>query len=341
MAVILNQTDDDIVRVHFNTYRTAKEEIPGNMYELMVDTTHEFKKTALNNPAKFFEYTSFFRIKPAYTWVCYMAYRAGVPLSKAPIVPSVLSFILIAFILVFLLSGSFDVWVAALLSLSIMVSPPMLEAAREAVPDTFSAFVILIYFSLVFQSRYSWISILILSLSILIRLDNIIFAIVAIGYLFTFTSYFGKTRLSAIILCITALAWIAYTVWLIDFFEIKVAYEFYGGLGKMINPLNRLKEMVVGLNTVQTSHFGILVMACGVALFYGRKLKFQSMSLNQHLFLMLMVYSIVRYVLFPNLTTRFFLPVYLMSFVILFIELKTLITSSKKIEDSEVGMKAP
>lgn len=327
MAVVLSLTDDDTVRVHHNTYRVAREEIPDHLYALMVDTTHALKKTALNSPAKFFRYTSFFRIKPAFTGASFLAYRAGAPLSKAPMVPSMLSFVGIAFVLLYLLSGPFDSWVAALLSLSIIVSPPMLEAARGAMPDALSALVILIYFCLILKPGPPWLTILILILSILIRLDNIIFAVVAVGYQFLFTLYYGKTKSSLVAVITVTIGWIAYAVWAIDFYKIDVAYEFYGGVEKMINPGIRIKEIAVGFNTVQTSHLSVVVVVCAVVLFYNKKVNFKNLSRNQHLFLMLMIYSGARYVLFPNLTTRFFLPVYLMAFVLLLFELRTLMAS--------------
>lgn len=317
MAILLNGEEDDVVKIHQTTYKVAEAEIPADKYRLMTDTSHAVKKDVLNNPAKFFQYTSFFRIKPFYTGLSYLAYKGGIPLSKAPVVPSVFSFIAISLLLVWSFNKFFTGWLTALLSLCIMVSPPVLEAARLATPDALSTLIILFAFYLLLESSsWGWI-IFVLSLSILVRVDNIMLALIVICFqAFTPISN-AKGKIPGFVFWGAAAIWILYAFWIMNYANIQNGFEnFYGGLYKKANPLTVLREAVIGINTVQTSHLSIVLSITAVILFYKRPFTFKSLNQRQLLFLMLMIYLVVRYTIFPDLTTRFYLPVYIMSVVL-------------------------
>ncbi len=331
MAIVLGFEEDDITKIHQSIYNIAQQEIPIDKYALMTDTTHMVKKDVLNHPDKFLQYTSFFRVKPLYTFLSYAAYKVGLPLSKAPFVPSVFSFVAISFLLVWLFSKFFPEWLSAILSLCIVISPPILEAARLATPDALSTLVILIAFCLLMNSS-SWVWIIfILSLSILVRVDNIILAGIILFFQYFMLREQAKNKIPHLAFWIIIALWIGFAFWLMVHANIQNGFEnFYGGLSKKVNFLMILKESVTGLNTLQTSHLSIVMAICALILFYGKAFSIRSLNQSQYLFLLMIFYLVIRYVMFPDLTTRFFLPVYIISIVLAMEEIPALVKNQSK-----------
>ena len=316
MGVLLDVEDDDVNRIYQNTYRIAREEIPANRYKSLVDTL-AFKNDLLKNPEKFFQFTSFFRIKPFYTALSYSAYKAGVPLSKAPVIPSIISFVMISLLLVWWFSQFFSGWVAALLSLCVMVSPPLLEAARQATPDALSTLITLIAFYLLLNhSPRGWL-IFVLSISIAVHVGNVVLAVVIIFFLIFFPSKSQDAKMPRAALLIPVVLWIAYAIWIMSFANIHNGFDlFYGGVSKKTNLLIVFKEAFIGLNTLQSSHLSIVLAISTVILFYGKPFKLKSLTKHQYLFLIMLTYLAARYFMFPDLSTRFYLPIYIMSIVL-------------------------
>jgi hypothetical protein len=311
IAIILNADDEDLASVHRKTYAAAQAEIPEQFYQRMVDTTHVLRKTVLNDVTKFFQYTSFFRIKPLYNAFSYAAYKAGIPLTKAPIIPSVFSFLAIAMIIPFWLNKFFAFWLAVVTSLCIMVSPPILEIARLATPDGFGTLVLLIaIFAIKEQVAWYWVTLL-LTISILIRVDNILFAVIASAFqAFTLLGS-DKSKLPGTAFGMLVLLWGFYAFWIMYSSNFENGFaNFYGGLSKKGNPITVITDAATGFNTLQTSYLTVLLAICSIVLFYKTN---TGLSFNpaQYVFLMLMVYFVVRFVLFPDLTTRFFLFLYI------------------------------
>ncbi len=328
MAIVLDVEQDDITKIHQATYRIAQAEIPNDKYTLITDTSHAVKKNVLNNPDKFFQYTSFFRVKPFYIALSYLTYKIGVPLSKAPIIPSVLSFIAISILLAWSFTRTFSMGLALLLSLCIMVSPPVLEAARLATPDALSTFILLFVCYLLLRSTsWAWIFIF-LSMSILVRLDNIVFAIIVLCFQFFRPMENDTRKIPWFVFLGLIILWAFAAFLIMKYANIENGFEeFYGGLSKKINPITVIKEAVIGLNTVQTSQLSIILAISAIILFYKKQLTFKSLNPQQYLFLILMSYLVVRYVMFPDLTTRFYLPVYIMSAALALESIPSLIMS--------------
>src|SRR5690606_27664335 len=86
-ALILSVEEKDHEKVHETVFALAKEEVPSREFFHMIDTTHQLRKRLLNDSQSFFQFLSYFKIKPLYTFSSYLAYKAGVPLMKAPVVP--------------------------------------------------------------------------------------------------------------------------------------------------------------------------------------------------------------------------------------------------------------
>jgi hypothetical protein len=161
--------------------------------------------------------------------------------------------------------------------------------------------------------KWYWV-ILLLLISVFVRLDNLVLAsMISVSLLFSSSYKRERSMVLIIIACIAAMLLYAFIV--LKTSEYDNGFEsFYGGLYKKGNPLRLLNEAFVGLNTLQTSYLGVVGISL-VALFYKKRRSLRQLDSSQYLFLMVLASSLVRYILFPDLTTRFFLAVYILSWV--------------------------
>ena len=313
MAIILNMDDDDQGKIHQRVLEIAKFEIPVELYQRMIDTTHEIRKGLIQSSNQFFQFTSFFRTKPLYVLCSYLSYKAGFLLTKAPAIPSLLSYAGISILIYFWLSRSYKAWLATLLSISIMLAPPVLEGARLATPDMMSSMVLLYGFYLfLYGAKWGWIA-MIMSIAILIRLDNLIIAFVWLLFQVAILRQGPdemRSRLTAFALILAS--WILYAVVLIQYVNFQDGFgNFYGGLENRIYPWVLVTGAVSGLKTLQTSHLTVVLVICAMVLFYGKKIRFRDAGLQQYLFVILITALVMKYLFFPDLTTRLHLPVYI------------------------------
>lgn len=86
-AVILDDGETSPEALHAEVYRVASEEVPEREYRMMVDTTHQLRSEVLRNSERFYQFLSYFRVKPLYTLLCDVFYSMGVPLMKATVLP--------------------------------------------------------------------------------------------------------------------------------------------------------------------------------------------------------------------------------------------------------------
>jgi hypothetical protein len=104
-----------------------------------------------------------------------------------------------------------------------------------------------------------------------------------------------------------------YTIWILYYASYQNGFEiFFGGLSKKGNPLTVLKEASIGLDTLQSSHLSIVVLISAMILFYKRKFSWSQLNQQQYIFIILIIWLTLRYMMFPDFSTRFFLPVYIM-----------------------------
>ena len=66
---------------------------------MLVDSTNAYRYKLSNNDEAFNEQLPFYVVKPLYTSLAYLAYKAGFSLSQATLVPSFISYLLIGLLL--------------------------------------------------------------------------------------------------------------------------------------------------------------------------------------------------------------------------------------------------
>ncbi|HYG20726.1 MAG TPA: hypothetical protein VD816_17430 [Ohtaekwangia sp.] len=312
MAIILNYEEQDVNKVFKTTLTEARATMPARSYHLLTDTAHALRKELMADVNTFFQYTSFFRVKPLYNLSSYLAYRAGFPLAKAPVIPSIVSYLAIAFLSLFWLRSFFPLWLAAVLSLSIMIAPPMLEAARLATPDALSTVIVLgSIFMIRKQVAWHWI-VLMLTVAILVRVDNVMFAAIVLVGLIKIPSSSVRPAPKLPQTAVAIVCWALLTGWIMYNASYQNGFEnFYGGLSNKTEFVSIIKNAFTGLYTLQTSHLSNILAICAVLLFYRTNWR-AGLNVSQYLFLVLMFYAAVRFIMFPDLTTRFFLVIYVM-----------------------------
>ncbi len=314
-AVIVDDGEVSHDALQAEVYHMAAEQVPPEAYSMLVDTTHQLRKEVLRNPERFYQFLSYFRIKPLYTGMCSVFYSLGVPLMKATVLPSIIGIFVLSLLLVFRFSRTFPLGVASILGLSVMCVPPVIEVARLSTPDALST-VVLVGAFLVYLSRVKvfWFMLLI-ALAVLVRLDNVIPATVLLLSLIVRDNREREGKGFTVATIALLGIFFAYTWIALRNAEYGNGFEmFYGGLVRKWNPVILVGDALQGIKTLQTSYVAIAGI-CFVVLFYRNGFRLATMERSQLLFVVTTIAFLARYILFPDLTTRFFLSYYILCWI--------------------------
>jgi hypothetical protein len=178
MAVVLSYENNDISNVHQTVYRIAKKEIPPQAFRHLTDTSSSYKKLMTENPAEFRLQIPFYAVKPLYTGICWFFYKAGIPLPKATVLPSLLAFFGIAVLLFSWIRRYHTASFTACASTLLMLSPPLLLASQISTPDSLSALLLLAAIFFISEKKQPVVAAILLTVSVFARLDNILPAII-------------------------------------------------------------------------------------------------------------------------------------------------------------------
>lgn len=307
MASVLFFEESDVCRVHQIVYKVAKHEIPAPYYERMVDTTHLHRREVLLHCDKFYSYTSFFKIKPLYVTMSYLMYKAGFPLSRAPLIVTVSCFFGLAVFLFFWLQESMSLIASTILTLSLMLSPAMIESGRCATPDMLSALIFIMALFALYKRRLAA-TIFLLTIHLLVRVDNLILNVFIIVFVMIYLK--EEVRRYRIALALVTMVWIIFAWLLLAYaFPQPDLHSFYQGMATKLSPNEFLQGIVKGLLTIQSSELPLVLgLAIGSAFAFDRG---KTMSFFQQIILVISIYIVVKFILFPDLTTRLFLSSYI------------------------------
>ena len=121
MSIILSYDNADISSVHDTVYNTLKQQTPANDYNLLSDGGVEMRKHAARDAGFFADQLPFYTVKPLYTRFGYCLYKIGVPLTKATLLPSIISYFLIGILICYWLKKYIHIFLALPLSILIML----------------------------------------------------------------------------------------------------------------------------------------------------------------------------------------------------------------------------
>jgi hypothetical protein len=183
MGVVEEYTNPDLQHVHKATYTAVREQVPAHVYDGLTANIEDRRKCLMDATA-FGNELSFFRTKPLYTFLVFLFHKCGVPLVKATLLPSMIAGLLMLLVVYVWLARYLPPIIAASVSILFGFLPIFRELVRTSTPDALSNMLILLsLYVIATKQPLKW-ALLCLGLAILARVDNIVFAAVAVNYVY-------------------------------------------------------------------------------------------------------------------------------------------------------------
>jgi hypothetical protein len=327
MAVTLSYENSDINSVHDSVYNIIKKEVPANDQKLLIDGGIEMRKHSAENANYFKEQLPFYTVKPFYTKFAYWLYKAGVPLTKATLLPSVISYFFIGVLIFFWLKKYLHQFLLLPVCLLIMLCRPMLAAASVSTPDCLSALILLFAFYFLIEKRSFAGVCIFLILSIFIRLDNIIPSLFIILLLTVTDKWKEKVSFKmflilAIIMC-GSYFFIAHNAqqygWSIFYYPSFIShlnpdYDSHSAFSISNYFSVAHSQIISGLSFSDLISFLLL----GSLLFInGNTIQTKTFSFDQLLFIVIVLIIFFRFILQPVIADRLYITYYISIVVLL------------------------
>ncbi len=327
MALTLKIENTNTVFVHDKVYAEAEKEAVWPYQHILVDS-NVFRKRMKEDPDAFNRQLAFYVVKPMYVRMVYFFYKAGFPLARATLMPSIFSFALICLLIYFWLKKYLHITGAFCLSSFIILSRPMLEIAKLSTPDALSALLLLLSFYFIVEKPKKWIMIFMLTASIFARLDNII-TCVAILTVATFSSVSHlkislREFLLAIIIMISCYFMISSNVkiygWDISFYKsfahylTSTTYEPQSS----VSIKSYLHLIYLGIiRGLYSTDIIFLFIMLSLLFFYSNGVRLQKFSFDQSIAITLVLIFMIRLILFPEIMDRAYTAFYIMAIILL------------------------
>lgn len=320
--LILKMDGHDDKKAFNYTYDAAKSKLPPATYHLLTDSTNAYRYTLSNNDVAFREQLPFYVVKPLYTSLSYVAYKSGLALPQATLLPSFISYLLIG-LLFFRWLGLYLPWAATFfVSLLIMASSPLIEIAKLSTPDCLSAFLLLGSFYFIVEKPSLSLALVCMCLSIFARMDNIIMCFLLMSGIFVSKIWSKRLSLTGFLLSIGLFIFCYFMVGLIAW-RFGWSVFFYNDFARHLHPVYGSKtgfafkdyfrlmyEHV--MSAVNHSYFTIFMALHALNFFLVKK-----QSLDRLLVLLIPLILLVRFILYPDISDRFYVAYYLVIVVLL------------------------
>jgi hypothetical protein len=334
MALIVRIDHKDPVTIHQVVYSSAKETIPNNAYDLLINSG--YRKKMADSPGEFYQQLPFYSVKPFYTGMTYLFYKAGFSLPVSTVLPSILSCMLIGVLLFYWLQKYLGLFFTFSAGLLIMYSGIMIESERLSSPDALSAFFLLFSFYVILEKpSWRWLTVL-LALSIFTRLDNVIAGVLIASFLFFIKKSIVRISLKQyVLMLIVLIASYAATSLFASSFGWDMLY--YPSFARHLDLSHAghasfsfkaygslfVSAAITGLLYYHVVFFVLL----GLLLIYTPSFRLRQLSFDQMFAGLLLFIILIRFILFPDLTDRFYIAYYI---CILLLLVKRYVTSAGK-----------
>ena len=321
MGVILSYENIDVKTIHDSVFNIAKKQIPSAFYNLMTDPLNKYRNRVAQSPEAFHLQLPFYVVKPLYTGLSYLFYKAGAPLLIATIWPSVISYFLIGLLLFYWLQKYWPVIFAFAGSLFIMFSSPLLSGANLSSPDMLSALLLFAAIYAIIERRSLAWTFFFLILSVFTRLDNIIpsiFFLTTLAFTNKWNPKIPVGKLS-LLLAVMVLSYLAIS------FNVRSfgwSLFYYPSFVKQLNPSYNINntfvfkdyvalaksQLMTGLFFSFLSLFFFLVL---LLLWNSPAFHFSRLTIEQTLGIVFVLIIMIRFVLQPLINDRLYIPYYL------------------------------
>jgi hypothetical protein len=170
---LLNE-ETNVVRLHQRVYAEIAK-LPAGSQQLIVNGDSERRDRALN-PLHFAEFLPCFAIRPMYNLTIYGIYRGGMALRNAIALISSLSYLFLGLLVYFWMTRYVASTIAAIATLLIMLTPPIMILGRYTGADGISTALALLSLYLIFERNLLLAGIGLLLVSVFFRTDNVVLA---------------------------------------------------------------------------------------------------------------------------------------------------------------------
>jgi hypothetical protein len=320
-AIILSLEDDDLTSIHDRAYELVKLHVPLKLFTEYTSKSR-YRQLMATDPVAFAKQFPFYSIKPLYVGVGYVIHRFGFSIPNALIVVSLLSVAGIALILFAWLGRYFQEPYRSLFSALIFTGTSAIFFAGLVKPDPLSAVILLsaMYFLIERNGRIAFIVLTLMSIAV--RPDNIIF----VGISYTALALLPPRKLTLIQYVSLA------TVALITYFGIQrmaggygwvTTMGYFSGGGAENHPENvagtmtligywkiRYWDFRASFAALEFSYFAIFIFLATITLLHARNLQGQH-RMYRNVAAAAVLAMIARYLLWPQLEIRFYVPYYI------------------------------
>jgi hypothetical protein len=317
MGLALAWENGDPQIIHQGTYEAARRELNPKRFRRLTGTG--VRAVRFENPGAFYEHLAFYRSRVLYTFPVYLLHRAGAPLSGATWWISLASYAALSVLLLVWCARHLPLPVAVPVALGLAHAPPLVEIARQSTPDALYALVTAGAIYVWIEQRAPRVAATILVASLLVRGDAIIFQVFLIGALMALGPPEVRLRRAF------AATWLAVSV--VVYTTASFASGYYGWwplfsigfLGKSAYPsmlptspdwavyAEVLGAQLSGITSSVLFVYGAFALL-GIA--YWRRFRPNSIEATHCaavLIAFLPTYA-ARYLLFPELWVRFYVP---------------------------------
>ncbi|PWT98994.1 MAG: hypothetical protein C5B52_11300 [Bacteroidetes bacterium] len=326
MALVLQKDFKNINTIHIQTFEELRRNVPQKNYGLLTDTSNPYRKKMFTNAEEFYAQLPYYSIKPLYVEAVDLFYRMGISLPRATVLPSVLSYFLLGCILLLWVSSFLRLPYAVMSCLLFMLSSPFFTAGALSSPDGMSAVFLLAAFYFMLKRPMILPVFIFLLLAVWTRLDNVITAglFVILWNVDWKKSDKNKLLISAGMLLVFA----------ISYFVINSFAADLGGKVELYNRFYRFPNMVSddekgfslstyigvlysrGISGIYNSNIILAFLFSFLVLARSGRINFRNPERNQLFVLAFILIFIVRYLMYPEISDRFYLAFYLAIYVI-------------------------
>jgi hypothetical protein len=241
------------------------------------------------------------------------------------VLPSILAYLLIGLLLLYWLAKYLNPFFSLTVSLLVMLSSFMVNISRVSTPDCISALFLLSAFYFIIESPSVIGMCAFFVLSVFARLDNVIVAIFILSFLFLSGKWPVRITLKQyIVMCFIiacCYAGITFSInrpgWNVLYYPTFLHYtgSSYGSASLSIHTYLSLAVSKI-ITSIVYSHFTLFVLMM-LLVIYPPSMRIRALTFNQLICLLFMLIMLIRFVLFPDLSDRFYIAYYLCTLILL------------------------
>lgn len=307
------------------TYGLIKKDLGEEKFKRLTDSAHYFRNAVYRSPENFYSQLAFAKSKPLYVSLLSMAYKSGVSPVFFSTYLNLFAYLLIAAILLLYLIRQVDFLRAYVISLCIILLPFVLDTAKNNTPDLLSGALFLSTCLLLLSNKHTnhYLAGALCCVLIFIRPENSIFVVAfcATAYYFKAPLY-SKTYLT--VLCFLAILCYGFVSLYFDTHSWSTLYKH--SFTSLIpdlqhpHPALTLKEYLKGFRFIPITAFHscfflILLFLVLAVMNFKPKTNFWIMTVA------LLLSLLIRILLFPDLSSRYYNGAFLVSVVLFFLSI--------------------